>query len=112
IAVREKMQGASLLPLIDSPSATQRGTTDYLHITENTWMKKRGIRTHRWKLIVPLETPDLHGNSEIELYELPQDPGELDNIASKRPEVVARLTRLLDEWIVPRLEATGLPAHV
>jgi arylsulfatase A-like enzyme len=109
VAARERMLGQSLLPLLESPSATRRGTTDYLHITENTWMKKRGIRTHRWKLIVPLETPDLHGNSDIELYHLPDDPGELSNIARERPEVVARLTRLMDEWIAGRLAATDLP---
>jgi arylsulfatase A-like enzyme len=109
VAAEAKMQGASLVPLMDSPSPTQRGTTDYLHITENTWMKKRGIRTHRWKLIVPLEIPDLHGSSDSELYELPKDPGELNNIAAERPEIVARLTRLMDEWIDARLEATGLP---
>jgi arylsulfatase A-like enzyme len=109
IAQREGMLGRSLVPLIDSSAATQRGTTDYLHITENTWMKKRGIRTHRWKLIVPLETPDLHGSSEVELYHLPDDPGELDNIAEERPEVVARLTALMDEWIAQRLAASGLP---
>jgi arylsulfatase A-like enzyme len=109
IAAKENMQGQSLLPLINSPAATQRGTTDYLHITENTWMKKRGIRTHRWKLIVPLEIPDLHGNSEVELYHLPDDPAELDNIAARRPDVVARLRRLMAEWVEARLAATGLP---
>ncbi len=109
VAAAEKMQGQSLLKLIDSPVSTQRGTTDYLHITENTWMKKRGIRTHRWKLIVPLEVPDLHGNSDIELYSLPDDPGELLNIANQRPEVVDRLTRLMDEWIQARLVESGLP---
>ncbi|HLK56599.1 MAG TPA: sulfatase [Chthonomonadaceae bacterium] len=109
IAQREQMLGTSLLPLIHSPASTQRGTTDYLHITENTWMKKRGIRTHRWKLIVPLETPDLHGNSAVELYHLPTDPAELVNIAAERPDVVARLTRIMDEWIAQRLAATGLP---
>ena len=109
LALELKMQGQSLLPLIDSPAATQRGTTDYLHITENTWMKKRGIRTHRWKLIVPLETPDLHGSSDVELYQLVTDPGELHNIAFDRPDVVERLTGLMDEWIASRLSATGLP---
>jgi arylsulfatase A-like enzyme len=109
LAQREGMTGRSLLPLIHAPAATARGTTDYIHITENTWMKKRGIRTHRWKLIVPLETPDLHGNSDIELYHLPDDPGELNNIAAERPEVVARLTRLMDEWVAGRLATTGLP---
>jgi arylsulfatase A-like enzyme len=106
---REGMTGRSMLPLIYAPSTASRGTTDYIHITENTWMKKRGIRTHRWKLIVPLETPDLHGNSDIELYHLPDDPNELNNLAAERPEVVQRMTRLMDEWVEMRLSATGLP---
>ena len=109
IAEREQMTGRSLMPLIDTPSVTNAGTTDYLHITENTWMKKRGIRTHRWKIIVPLETPDIHGNSDVELYHLPDDPGELNNRAAELPEVVEKMTRLLDEWVLDRVEATGLP---
>ncbi len=109
IAQREKMLGTSLLPLIHSPASAARGTTDFLHITENTWMKKRGLRTHEWKLIVPLETPDLHGNSEVELYHLTDDPGELRNVASERPEIVAWLERLNAEWLAQRLAATGLP---
>lgn len=72
-------------------------------------MKKRGLRTHEWKLIVPLETPDLHGHSEIELYHLSSDPGELRNIAPERPEVVARLRGQMDAWIAERLAVTGLP---
>lgn len=109
LAIKELMLGDSLMTLINSPSATNRGTRDYLHITENTWMKKRGIRTHRWKLIIPLETPDVHGRSDVELYHLPDDPGELNNIAKERPEVTARLTALMDEWIADRLKSTGLP---
>jgi arylsulfatase A-like enzyme len=109
IAVREGMLGSSLLPLIESPSETARGTTDVLHITENTWMKKRGLRTHTWKLIVPLETPDLHGSSDVELYHLPTDPGELRNIAAEQPAVVARLTQMLETHVADRLAATGLP---
>ncbi len=107
-AIAESMTGSSLVPLVNSPASTARGTTDYIHITENTWMKKRGIRTHRWKLIVPLETPDIHGNSDIELYNLPEDPGELNNIAEARPEVTSRLMRLMDEWMSGRLATTGL----
>lgn len=108
LAAPESMIGSSLVPLINSPSPTSRGTTDYIHISENTWMKKRGIRTHRWKLIVPLETPDIHGNSDVELYHLTIDPGELNNIARDRPEVTSRLIRLMDEWVASRLAATGL----
>jgi arylsulfatase A-like enzyme len=109
IAREEKMTGASLLSLIDSPASTARGTTDFIHVTENTWMKKRGMRTHRWKLIVPLETPDLHGNSAVELYDLLHDPGELNNMAEDLPEVVTDLKARMDGWIAQRLAATGLP---
>jgi arylsulfatase A-like enzyme len=109
IAREEEMTGESLTPLLHSPAATQRGTTDFLHITENTWMKKRGVRTMRWKLIVPLETPDIHGNSNIELYHLPTDPGELNNVAAERPEVVAELKRLMEAHIADRLAKTGNP---
>ncbi len=109
ITEREQMLGSSLLPLIKSPSATSRGAAEVLHLTENTWMKKRGIRTHEWKLIVPLETPDLHGKSDIELYHLPADPGEQVNVAAEHPAVVARLKRTMDEWLAERLAATGLP---
>lgn len=109
IAVREGMLGKSLLPLIDAPAPTARGTTDTLHITENTWMKKHGLRTHEWKLIVPLETPDLHGNSDIELYHLTTDPGELLNVADERPEIVTMLRKQMRAWIARRVAATGRP---
>ncbi len=109
IAQQERMSGKSLVPLINSPSATHRGSTDFLHITENTWMKKRGIRTHQWKLIVPLETPDLHGGTEPELYDLLADPGELLNVADQYPDVLARLTQQLEAHIAQRLTATENP---
>ena len=105
----EKMDGSSLLPLINSPSPVSRGSADFLHITENTWMKKRGIRTHRWKLIVPLETPDLHGNSDIELYDLLADPGELSNLFQEKPEIVSHLLKMNEAHIVAKLKATQLP---
>ncbi len=108
IPEQEQMVGKTLVPLIDSLSATSRGTRDFIHITENTWMKKRGIRTHQWKLIVPLETPDIHGNSDIELYDLAADPGELNNVASDLPDEVERLRNLMDGWIESRLAQTGL----
>ncbi len=107
IPEEENMLGKSLLSLVNSPSATDRGTVDFLHITENTWMKKRGIRTHRWKLIVPLETPDIHGNSAVELYDLYDDPGELNNIAEDQPEVTSRLITQMEEWVQQRLNETG-----
>ncbi len=100
--------GISLKPLIELPTSMVRGSCDVLHCTENTWMKKRAVRTHHWKLIVPLETPDLHGNTDIELYDLTTDPGELNNVASERPDEVAHLRHLMDEWVARRVNSTGL----
>ncbi len=109
IAKREGMTGKSLLPLINDLSKTTRGTTDILHITENTWMKKRGVRTSTWKLIVPLEIPDIHGRSDVELYNLCDDPGELNNLAEARPEVVSELKERMDRHLAKRVEETSLP---
>ena len=109
IVIAEGMQGRSLLPLIENPTSAARGSTDILHITENTWMKKRGVRTNNWKLIVPLETPDLHGKSEVELYDLSVDPGELNNLAALLPEKVGELKFTMTAHLEHRMQETGLP---
>ena len=84
-----------------------RGTCDALHLTENTWMKKRGVRTHEWKLIVALE-PDLHGFPPVELYHLSSDPGETRNVAREFPDVVARLRAQMNDHVAARCADTGL----
>lgn len=102
-----RLDGQSLRPLLDNPDGTSRGTCDTLYITENTWMKKRGLRTHEWKLIVPLETPDLHGNSDPELYHLTTDPGEKVNRAGELQDVVRELRGQLEEQVRRRCAETG-----
>jgi arylsulfatase A-like enzyme len=109
LPIEPGMTGRSLLPLAEEGSGVSRGATDVIHATENTWMKKRALRTHTWKLIVPLEIPDLHGNSDVELYDLVDDPGEMRNVAVQRPEVVAELRARMDSWVARRCEETGRP---
>lgn len=50
------------------------------------------IRDGRWKLLV---NPD---GSRPELYDLEADPGETTDLASERPELVARLTERVMDW--------------
>ncbi|MCP5118677.1 MAG: sulfatase-like hydrolase/transferase, partial [bacterium] len=50
------------------------------------------IRDGKWKLLM---NPD---RSRMELYDIPRDPSELNNLARERPEVVARLSRPLLDW--------------
>ena len=50
------------------------------------------IRDGRWKLLM---NPD---RSRIELYDIPNDPTELNNRADKYPDVVKRLSDRLLHW--------------
>lgn len=84
------------------------GTCDELYLTENTWMRKRAVRTRRWKLIVALE-PDFHDLPPVELYDLLNDPDEQVNLAEIRPDVVADLRARLDAWMARRMKESGNP---
>lgn len=106
LAAENQMDGVSFLPQLRSGSPA--GTCDELFVTENSWMKKRGVRTHRWKLILAHE-PDFHGKPPVELYDLAADPGELVNLAGDRPEVVAELRGRYDAWLARRTAASGKP---
>ena len=101
------MQGSSLVPLLSGERSG--GTAERVYLTECTWMRKRGVRTPEWKLIVARDHPDLHGCSPVELYDLRRDPGEQYNLADARPEVVAELRTELERWRAERLRETGLP---
>jgi len=50
------------------------------------------VREGRWKLLM---NPD---RSRIELYDIPSDPTELDNIAGQHPDVVRRLSEKVLAW--------------
>ena len=60
----------------------------------------------KWKLIhVPNKLDRaLMTGSEYELYNLQEDPGELNNLYASKPQVAARLSRTLKEWSQPWVE--------
>ncbi len=103
-----RFDGRSLRPLVDGGHSTASAAREALHLTENTWMKKRAVRTREWKLITALE-PDLHGFPEVELYRLTDDPGETRNLADEYPDVVADLRASMDTHVRERSAFTGLP---
>jgi arylsulfatase A-like enzyme len=101
--------GASLRPLIEAGGdGAELGTCEAVHMTENTWMKKRAVRTSRWKLIRALE-PDLHGFPPVELYHVAADPAEARNVAHMYPDVVGELREAMEAHVVARTARTGLP---
>lgn len=95
--------GRSLLKPVASKDSERLSE---LYLTECTWMRKHGWRTPEWKLIRSLE-PDFHFKPEVELYNLIQDPEENNNVAELQPEVVALLTKRMEDHIAKREEQTG-----
>ncbi|MDR2687040.1 MAG: sulfatase-like hydrolase/transferase [Oscillospiraceae bacterium] len=101
VKTRLKFDGRSLSAFW---TGARRTPEPEFYLTEATWMRKHGWRTPEWKLIAALE-PDLHFKPAIELYNLVQDPLELDNVAEQNPEVVAMLQARMDRHIAARKKA-------
>ncbi len=66
------------------------------------------VRSNRWKLIQFLggENSQSKNGLGFELYDIREDPSELNNVASDHPEMVDSLSRVLEEWYSsgPRFE--------
>ncbi|MDA1266088.1 MAG: sulfatase [Planctomycetota bacterium] len=92
----------TLLDLIGAPGASRAdglvmlpelGTPDRILISETDRARSlRAVVDGRWKLIHDHET----GTSE--LYDLVDDPGETQDLASARPKIVRTLEALLFDW--------------
>lgn len=79
-----------------------RQTFLYDQITTNAV----GIRSRKWKLLLPGRKPEKQhrylmdfGTNDFELYNLEEDMGEQNNLASKFPGKVKELKKILDEKI-------------
>jgi arylsulfatase A-like enzyme len=105
-AEEARMEGTSLVPLIEARNSA--GTCDEVYITENAWMKKRGFRTKKYKFIESLYD-ELHHRPPYELYDLTTDPGEQNNLAAARPDLLKAFKQRLDAYIERRVAQTGNP---
>ena len=99
----DDFDGQSQMPLINEEKVTNY--TEF-YITECTWMRKHGWRTTEWKFFEALE-PDFHGKPPVELYNLIEDPLELNNLADSEPGLVAELRRRMNAWLEKREKETG-----
>lgn len=88
-----KIDGHSLLPLIDSPVARSE-YDDTLHFA---WGNMWAIRKGDWKLVgMPVKGSK---ETKLSLYHLADAKPEIEDHAAEQPEIVARLRVLHEEWM-------------
>ena len=84
-AAEHRLDGKSLMPVIEDPDAPTAHSS-FNWKSGEAW----AIREGNWKLVVTGEM--------TELYDIPNDPGEARNLAGEFPEVVTRLRKLSREY--------------
>ncbi len=104
----QPIDGLSLKPVLTDPSARIRDHAYHCFPRDGGRMG-RAIRTERHRLVEwkrPGESPD---DAILELYDYQADPAESENLARKRPAVVARLRAILDKHPEPKLRPAARP---
>lgn len=81
----------------------------HMFLTEATRQATRGVRTDRWKLIVPIVESergepilDVYGNpraADVLLFDVLADPMERVDVSGQHPDIVADLSSRLDESV-------------
>jgi arylsulfatase A len=93
-----KLDGKSLVPVINSADAATAHKTFHWQSGGNQW----AVREGDWKLIGnPRDTSEkakLTKDDKLFLSNLAIDKTEMKNIASKHPEIVQRLKQAHEEW--------------
>jgi arylsulfatase len=88
------LQGRSMWPLLAGRKSETRGEADWLG-----WelFGNRAIRQGDWKLLYLLKAAG--GTSDWQLYNLRDDPAELNDLSAKQPEKRKALLQLWDEYV-------------
>jgi arylsulfatase A-like enzyme len=92
----QHVDGVSLKPLLSGKKATLGREAIYFHYPHyhhiNTMGPAGAVRMGDYKLI------EVYESGAVELYNLREDIGEQKNLASQKPELVAKMKEMLQEW--------------
>ncbi len=94
----QPIDGVSLVPVLRDPARRVRDHACHIYPKRKLG---RAIRTERYRLVAWTNHGDPAGPTEYELYDYKTDPLETENLATKRPEVVARLKTTLAKYPEP-----------
>jgi uncharacterized sulfatase len=93
LADRQPLDGVSLLPIFRNPSANLNRDTFYWHLPHyHHSTPASAIRQGDWKLIEFFE------DGKLELYNLAEDLGEANNLATKFPDRAKSMQAALKAW--------------
>ncbi len=105
-ASAEGMDGVSLLPLLTGKEGQREH--DYLYFEFQELGGRQAVREGPWKL-VHLDIRGAH--SRYELYNLDEDPGEENDLAAAKPDIMDHLQELMREAHVPNPDFPVLPGE-
>jgi arylsulfatase A-like enzyme len=94
----EKMDGKSLLPIINDVNNTTQHPDGYCWAYKDMWVARKG----KWKLLGnPYDTSDkdYKFSEDRLLINLENDPGEKINLSHNHPEIVAELEKQYENWL-------------
>ncbi len=99
----DKMDGRNLMPLLLNEKVDWRDRAIVIQAHRGTYptlYHNFAIRIQRWKLLHAsgFQTRDYDGNPDFELYDMVNDPYEMNNLADSRPEVLSRLKKRYLSW--------------
>ncbi|VGO21275.1 arylsulfatase [Pontiella sulfatireligans] len=91
----QKIDGRSMLPLLEDPKANWPDRELFIHVgrwnkgedPNESKFKKCAVRTQRWRFV-----------NNKELYDIVADPYETTNVIDEHPEVVEKLRKAYDQW--------------
>ncbi|MBE0680238.1 MAG: hypothetical protein IH592_15875, partial [Bacteroidales bacterium] len=94
----ESTDGTSMVSLLKGDESELHGSL-YFEIHEGSGSPIQAVREGNWKLIrFGFDNPS---GSISELYNLSSDPGEKEDISGSHPDIVSKLTLLLDDYHKP-----------
>ena len=100
-----EVDGVSLAPVMNG----KQWSREEVHFLENTYEKKRGIRTRQHKFLRHYEE-ELQSVVRRELYDLEADPLEQANEVDRRPELSEALNAQMEQWVQEMLKKAGRTA--